>query len=94
MGRYSLSNLAVADLESILSTGLLNHGTLRAHEYFDAIIRQFENLTVHPLLYAERIEIHPPVRVCPIGVHVIIYSVLDDKDVHIIRIRHGREDWL
>jgi plasmid stabilization system protein ParE len=34
------------------------------------------------------------VRVCPYGVHVIIYTANKTGGLLIIRVRHGREDWL
>lgn len=94
MAQYRLTKAADADLDDILTYGIVNYGEARADAYFDALIRQFESLAVNPLLYTERAEIKPPVRVCPIGVHIVIYVVDDQDDVLILRVRHGREDWL
>ncbi|MBC8518911.1 MAG: type II toxin-antitoxin system RelE/ParE family toxin [Gammaproteobacteria bacterium] len=35
-----------------------------------------------------------PVRIHPIQSHITIYTISDDGNVFIIRIRHGHEDWL
>lgn len=93
MASYKLSKAADADLDAILEYGILTHGEAQADRYFDGLIAKFESLGANPLLYAERLEIDPAVRVCPFGAHVIIY-VVDSDDVLILRVRHGREDWL
>lgn len=94
MANYKLSNAANADLDAILTYGILNHGERRADTYYEGLVQQFESLVRNPHLYPERTEISPPVRVCPFGVHVIIYTLEDTGTVLIIRVRHGHEDWL
>ncbi len=54
----------------------------------------FELLVQFPGLARERVELTPPVRIHPCGVHVIVYLVMETGDVLIVRIRHGREDWI
>lgn len=94
MANYKLSGEADTDLDSILSHGIAHYGEDRADRYFDALIRQFESLVSNPYLYAKRTEITPAVRVCPVGVHLVIYTVDEAEDILIIRVRHGSEDWL
>lgn len=74
--------------------GVTKHGVARAERYWEGLFQQFEALAYNPNLYHERTEITPPVRVCPYGVHVIIYCVEKDDPPLIIRVRHAREDWL
>jgi toxin ParE1/3/4 len=45
-----------------------------------------------PLAVRERRDYEPPVRIHPYRSHVIVF-VVDDGDVLVIRVRHGREDW-
>lgn len=94
MATYKLSKEADADLDAILTHGIINHEEERADRYYDGLIRQFESLALNPKLYNERTETNPPVRVCPYGVHVIIYSVSEHSGLFIIRVRHEHEDWL
>lgn len=89
---YKLSQQANADLSAILTHGIRTFGEPSADQYFDGLIRQFEDLAYNPLLYRERKEIDPPIRLCPYGVHVIIYKV-DNDGLFIIRVRHGQENW-
>ena len=68
------------------------YGLKKSSQYRDGLKKQFEELASNPFLYRERAEMRPPVRVCPYGVHVILYT-LKDEDVLILRVRHAREDW-
>ena len=94
MANYKLTKEADGDLDHILTYGIIHYGEAHADRYYDGLINQFENLSFNPRLYAERHEITPPVRVCPYGVHIIIYTIKDDGTLFVIRVRHGREDWL
>lgn len=91
---YEISEAAKNDILHLYVDGAERHGVDQAERYYAGLIRQFETLTLNPELYHERTEIMPPVRVCPYGVHVIIYVVNDVGKILIIRVRHGREDWL
>lgn len=91
---YEISVKAEEDMLHLYVDGAERHGIDQAERYYAGLIRQFETLTLNPELYHERTEIDPPVRVCPYGVHVVIYMVTKTNHVLIIRVRHGREDWL
>ena len=41
----------------------------------------------------ERSEIEPPVRIHPVGSHLVVYQVDAHGDVFVIRVRHAHEDW-
>ncbi len=91
---YEISEQAKADILHMYVDGAQKHGVIRAESYYAGLIRQFETLALNPKLYNERTETNPFVRVCPYGVHVIIYSASDRSGLFIIRVRHEREDWL
>lgn len=91
---YEISVKAEEDMLHLYVDGAKRHGIDQAERYYAGLIRQFETLTLNPELYHERTEIDPPVRVCPYGVYVVIYMVTETGQVLIIRVRHGREDWL
>jgi len=92
--QYDISEKAEADILQLYVDGARKHGEARAESYWAGLFRQFVSLSYHPELYHERFEITPPVRVCPYGVHVIIYLVQTNDRVLIVRVRHMREDWL
>jgi len=54
----------------------------------------FEFLADYPQAARLREEISPPVRVHPYKAHLVIYDVGDEDKVIILRVRHGREDWI
>lgn len=90
---YEISERAETDMLHLYMDGVQKHGVERAETYWAGLIKQYESLSYNPRLFHERAEITPPVRVCPYGIHNIIYIVKHDDVVLIVRVRHGREDW-
>ena len=90
---YRLSGAAEADLLAIYAEGVREYGLAQADAYFAGIENIFEFLTAYPRAARERIEIRPPVRVFRYKAHLVIYRLVAD-DVLILRLRHGREDWI
>jgi toxin ParE1/3/4 len=74
--------------------GVALFGAAQAEACQDRIERTFERLAENPGMARERREIDPPVRVHPCGAHIIVYTVAADGGVLVIRVRHGREDWI
>lgn len=90
---YRLTRRAAADVIAIHCHGAARFGTAQADAYHDRLERAFALLAIHPYLARERTELVPPVRVHPVGAHVIVYRVEADGAVLIVRVRHGHEDW-
>lgn len=88
-----LSKAAEADLIDIYLHGTQTFGQAQAERYQDRLDRALLTLTATPKLARERLEISPPVRVHPVQAHIIVYRIEKDATVHILRIRHQREDW-
>lgn len=74
--------------------GVTEFGIQQAERYHDLLENTFRFLVENLEAARERPEITPPVRIHPIESHVVIYTVDADKNIFIIRVRHGREDWL
>ncbi|MCH8537040.1 MAG: type II toxin-antitoxin system RelE/ParE family toxin [Alkalimonas sp.] len=91
---YRLSELAEQDLIDIFLYGAKTFGVKEARRYHQQFTRTFEFLAEHPKAAPLRQEINPPVRIHPIGQHLVIYQQVADHCIFIIRIRHGHEDWL
>lgn len=91
---YRLTRRAEADVIEIFVSGAQRFGLEQAEAYHTALERTFELIALHPRLAQERSEIVPPVRIHPSGAHVIVYTVDANDDVLIVRVRHGREDWI
>ena len=92
--RYIISEAAKADMIQLYLDGVKKHGEKQAVNYYESLIKQFELVAKSPRIHAERIELTPPVRVCPYGMHMILYMIKEDDDMCVLRVRHSREDWL
>ena len=92
--KYRLSSKAIEDIENIFEYGASEFGLNQALEYHDQLEKTFQFLSKNPTASKQRIEIKPPVRIHPIGSHIVVYSILEDKTVFIIRVRLEHEDWI
>jgi len=90
---YTLSRKAEDDLVEIYIAGASQFGVEQADHYHGKIERMFGLLSENPRMAHERFEISPPVRIHPYQSHLIVYTVDDNDDIFIVRIRHGHEDW-
>lgn len=90
---YVLSRKAEEDIIGIFQTGIEQFGLSQAERYHEQLGQCFRFLAENPLAAHERFEILPPVRIHPIGSHLVIYRVEENGTVFIIRVRHGHEDW-
>ena len=91
---YRLTRRAEADVIEIFVNGAERFGLEHAEAHHAALERTFELIALHPRPAQERTEIVPPVRIHPSGAHVIVDTVDAADDVLIVRVRHGREDWI
>lgn len=79
---------------AIFLDGLERFGLRQADDYHERLAATFTFLADYPRAAREREEIDPPVRVHPCKAHLVLYEIEPDGRVLILRIRHGREDWL
>lgn len=91
--KYVLSQSAEEDLVEIYIAGVQDFGLEQAQRYHQKIQQTFEFLAENPFAASERTELKPAIRIHPTGAHIVIYTVLD-SNILILRVRHGREDWL
>lgn len=95
MPKYRLSQAASDDLVTIYRDGTTLFGEAQADRYHQGLGQTFAFLAETPRAARLRNEISPPVRAFPYKAHLIVYEVAeDDKTVTILRVRHGREDWM
>ena len=88
--QLKLTDEARRDVTRIAADGLLQFGEAVADRYVDDLFSLFDRLTAFPHSGVQRT---PTIRTSPFGAHVVIYRVVSDRLV-ILRVRHGREDWL
>ncbi|WP_283193674.1 type II toxin-antitoxin system RelE/ParE family toxin [Rhizobium sp. AN80A] len=90
---FKLSVEAEEDIITIAAQGVRLFGVAQARRYHDDLYGLLDLIAGNPLIARERDEIHPPVRVHPFKVHLVVYRIEDDDSILIIRIRHGHDDW-
>jgi toxin ParE1/3/4 len=91
---YRLTRAAEEDVIGVYIEGARQFGAIQAEKYHLDMENAFDLIGRNPRIARERTEINPPVRVQPCRSHLIIYVVEDDGVPLILRVRHGREDWI
>jgi toxin ParE1/3/4 len=92
---YQLTTESTLDLENILVQGIQDYGIDAAIAYYERLFQVLDLLAQFPEISRERIELSPPVRIHPVGSHLIIYLISNERhDITIIRVCHAHEDWL
>jgi toxin ParE1/3/4 len=84
---------AQQDLIEIYLDSARQFGQAQAERYTAELNECIELLASMPLMARERTELRPVVRVHHHSSHVIAYQI-DRDDILIVRIVHGRRDWL
>ncbi|MEE9380083.1 MAG: type II toxin-antitoxin system RelE/ParE family toxin [Hyphomonadaceae bacterium] len=87
-----LTPLARDDLENIWTYTAEHWSIKQADQYIASLDMAFQRLAEVPELMRLRMEFEPPMRIYPHRSHIIIYTV-SGRDLVIIRVRHGHEDW-
>lgn len=90
---YRLTRRAAEDIEAIYRHGAEHFGLKQADAYHEQLERAFNFLADNPLAARARLELTPPVRIHPVGSHLVVYQVDEDGVLLIIRVRHAHEDW-
>ena len=90
--KYRTTEQADEDIVGIYLHGERIFGAAQAERYQDGLFRAFALLGTNPELARLREDFVPPVRLHPYGAHVIVYTA--DDDVLIVRVLHGRQDWI
>ncbi len=73
--------------------GIRLFGPQQAMKYADELGKTFQLITDYPLSSPIRELMLRQVRMRPCGAHIILYEIVEDT-VLVLRVRHGREDWL
>ncbi|MDH4320993.1 MAG: type II toxin-antitoxin system RelE/ParE family toxin [Desulfobulbaceae bacterium] len=90
---FRLTSKAADDIVAIFQDGARLFGGEQAERYHLGLAQVFALLAENPEMARERKEITPPVRIHPYGAHLIVYLVEQNRDVLIVRVRHGHEEW-
>ena len=89
---YRLTVAAAGDLSRIYTDGIHKFGRIQSDKYYDELIESLEFLARFPRAARDRKEFSPPVRIHPVGAHVVIF-VREHDGILVVRVLHGRQDW-
>ena len=89
-----LAEAAQLDLADIEARGTASFGAASAAAYLRGLASTMTLIGDYPAIGTVKAT-SPEVRVRPYQSHVVVYVVLAEADeVLVLRVRHGREDWL
>ncbi|WP_397416984.1 type II toxin-antitoxin system RelE/ParE family toxin [Phenylobacterium sp.] len=91
--KLRLTAQADEDLDAVFLQGAERFGLAQADAYVEALLRTLDLIADFPRAASERQEFDPPVRIYPYRSHVIVFRI-ESEEVVVVRIRHGREDWM
>ncbi len=89
---YRLSPKALEDMEDIWRYTAENWSLEQADQYIDDLEKAIQLIVSMPLTARERMELNPPVRIHVHQTHLVVYT-LGDKEVIILRVLGGRQNW-
>ncbi|XWN32723.1 MAG: type II toxin-antitoxin system RelE/ParE family toxin [Devosia sp.] len=92
--RYRLTRKAAEDVLRIYQQGIEMFGADQAARYHGRMKRTLETLARNSEIARPREELSPPARVHPCGSHIIVYTSEEGDNILVLRVRHGREDWI
>ena len=93
MARFRLTKAAEADLQAIAQYTVEHFGAEKAAHLAAEFRRAFQSLADRPRKARLRTEINPPVRTWVNQAHIILFDIVGEKEILIVRVRHSREDW-
>lgn len=93
MAGLRFSEAARADIRAIYRQGVEGFGVSQADDYAAGLRQTIDRLVLFPESARLRDSMTRPVRILPFRSHVIVYA-LDERGVHVLRIRHALEDWI
>lgn len=92
MAKFFFTNKAVHDLNEIWNYTLAKWSLKQAEKYYNYLIEQCNNLAINPNLGKEYQEILSGLYGYRANRHIIFYRIVDDTNIEITRILHGRMD--
>ena len=84
---------AERDIDEILRFGIVEFGEAQAETYYRGLTERFALLERWPEAAPVKAGARLPLRLFPYGSHVILY-MRDGDDILILRVLHGRSDWM
>jgi toxin ParE1/3/4 len=87
-----ISSRARGDLAFIARHGLRHFGKAASRDYLANLKSSIAILGANPGLAHVREELSRPVRIHPVGSHLIVHEIEDGK-LRIVRVLHAKQNW-
>lgn len=89
--KFRYSSEALADLVSIIEDGIAKFGAKRSASYVTQLKTSMSLLLENPKMSRLRDDLPRPMRIHPVGAHLIVYEFTENEFV-IVRILPSRSD--
>ena len=90
--KLSISREAKRDLFAISRYGALRFGVAQAKAYAQHITQALRAIAHSPKIAADRSGYGRPIRIHPVGSHVIVCELRETSDI-VVRVLHGHRNW-
>jgi toxin ParE1/3/4 len=93
MARLTVSEEADRDLDALYRQGVEMFGFAQADRYIEGLLNALDLIANFPGAARLRTELQPPIRAYAYKSHLVLHDLDATGGLHIVRIRHGHEDW-
>jgi toxin ParE1/3/4 len=91
--KFSISREAKRDLLAIARFETLRFGTAQSNAYSKRLTQAIKLLAQSPEMAKLREGYGRPMRIHPVGAHVIVYEIVEDR-LLVTRVLHGHQNWI
>lgn len=92
MSKYKLTNKAVEDLTNIWDYTFDKWSENQADKYYEMLLENCQNIADHPKIGKKYEGVKNELLGLKVNRHIIFYRQIDNKQIEITRILHGRMD--
>lgn len=92
MSKYKLTNKAVEDLTNIWNYTFDKWSEKQADKYYEMLLENCQNIAEDPKIGKKYEGVKNELLGLKVNRHIIFYRQLDNKQIEITRILHGRMD--
>lgn len=92
MSKYKLTNKAVEDLTNIWDYTFDKWSEKQADKYYEMLLENCQNIADDPKIGKKYEGVKKELLGLKVNRHIIFYRQLDNKQIEITRILHGRMD--
>jgi toxin ParE1/3/4 len=92
MGKYTLTKKAVEDLGDIWNYTFDRWSEQQADKYYERLLDTCQEVADNPIMGKNYNGVHKELKGLRVRRHIVFYRVLNNQEIEISRILHGRMD--